>query len=266
MTDDPGDKFRLRFRKDGPLRFLSHLDLTRCVERILRRADLPFKTTQGFHPTPRMVFALSLSLGAAGYQEVLELELTSPHHPNDVLDRLNRQAPGGLTFHSARIIPMKTTARPRRAEYLIPIPSELHDATAARIDQILSQPQVWVTRMKPKPRKLNIRPYLRGMNLTPAQGESHLTLDLWVTDTGTARADEILRLLDLSELLDTGVLIARTFLELHDEVPPNPPDQPPEGPPETAPWELKLPHPNTPVGDPGTSATWGLSPNGPVVE
>ena len=51
-----GDKFRLRFEKAGVLRLLSHHDLMRVLERMLRRAGLPFKSTAGFHPGPRIVF------------------------------------------------------------------------------------------------------------------------------------------------------------------------------------------------------------------
>src|SRR5262249_58207632 len=71
-----GDKIRFRFAKTGDLRFVSHLDLMRCLERMLRRAAVPFKSTACFHPTPRLVLALSLPLGVAGRNEVLELELT----------------------------------------------------------------------------------------------------------------------------------------------------------------------------------------------
>ena len=69
------DKVRLRFRKDGSLRWLSHHDLLRTFERMLRRSALPFRSTQGFHPHPRLVFALSLPLGVVGVEEVAELEL-----------------------------------------------------------------------------------------------------------------------------------------------------------------------------------------------
>ena len=98
-----GDKIRFRFRKSGDLRLLSHLDLARCFERMLRRADLPFKSTLGFHPTPRMVFALSLPLGVVGDEEVLELELLQPDDTEAIRDRLNRQTPGGLDFHAATV-------------------------------------------------------------------------------------------------------------------------------------------------------------------
>ena len=54
--DMAGDKIRFRFHKADELRLLSHHDLMRCTERMLRRAELPFKSTAGFHPMPRFVF------------------------------------------------------------------------------------------------------------------------------------------------------------------------------------------------------------------
>ena len=68
-------KFRVRFRKAGDLRLVSHHDLMHVFERMFRRADLPLRATQGFNPRPRMWFALSLALGVAGLNEVLEFEI-----------------------------------------------------------------------------------------------------------------------------------------------------------------------------------------------
>src|SRR5687767_6489255 len=81
-------KYRLRFRKAGHLRLVSHHDLMHCFERMLRRAALPLCTTQGFHPQPRMVFAQSLALGVVGSEEVLELEMSEVLTPEDVHARL----------------------------------------------------------------------------------------------------------------------------------------------------------------------------------
>src|SRR6185436_12082200 len=101
------DKVRIRFRKSGELRFVSHLDLMRSFERLLRRAALPFHMTGGFHPTPRLVLAQSLSLGLIGHAEVAELELTEVIDPPEVLTRLRAQAPPGLDFLTCARIPFK---------------------------------------------------------------------------------------------------------------------------------------------------------------
>src|SRR5437879_1087026 len=98
----PRVKYRLRFRKGGDLRLVSHHDLMHVFERMLRRAELPVAHTQGFHPQPRMVFALSLALGIAGTNEVLDLELTEALDFEQLGSRLAAQAPPGLEIRSVR--------------------------------------------------------------------------------------------------------------------------------------------------------------------
>ena len=108
------DKVRIRFRKDGDLRFLSHHDLMRSFERMLRRSNLPIRWTEGFHPAPRIVFPLSLPLGVIGPVEVLELELQDTFPPDEILARLRAQAPLGIDFQTIRPIPFKLTGQPFR--------------------------------------------------------------------------------------------------------------------------------------------------------
>ena len=233
-----GDKFRLRFEKAGVLRLLSHHDLMRVLERMLRRAGLPFKSTAGFHPGPRVVFALSLPLGAAGRDEVVELELTEPRDSADVLAGLNAQAPEGLRFTRATVVPMKTTAMPRRVAYTLPLPADRAAEAADACERLMAAAAVWVERVRPSPKGLNIRPYLR----TLAVRDNTLSLDLWVTSTGTARADELLRLLGADDLLDAGCVLERTLVELRDEAgaPADPTDTPPDGPADTRPADPAL--------------------------
>jgi radical SAM-linked protein len=242
-----GDKFRFRFAKTGTLRLLSHHDLMRCLERMLRRADLPFKSTAGFHPGPRVVFALSLPLGVEGLDEVVEIEFTRPCDSEEVLVKLRDEAPIGLTFSKVTIVPMKATAIPRRIVYKLAIPLERIHEIGIRCSEMLAQEKVWVDRLKPGPKRLNIRPYLRSLHIESSEAAEHsqetlgadsLILDFWVTQTGTARVDELLKLLDLADLRDTGSVVERSTVEIRDEVSnPDPADSPPVGPAETLPLD-----------------------------
>ena len=92
VQEPPREKFRILFRKDGPLRFISHHDLLRCWERLLRRAELPLRFSQGFHPKPRLSFPIALSLGAIGAQEILEIELVIPMTAEDLRNLLLEHA------------------------------------------------------------------------------------------------------------------------------------------------------------------------------
>lgn len=258
-----GDKIRLRFRKTGDLRLVSHHDLMRCAERLFRRADLPFRVTQGFHPTPRIVFALSLPLGVAGLNEVVEVELVTPHDSHAVLTRLNATSPAGLEFTSAKVVPLKASAVPRRVMYRLAIPAERATAASEQVEQFLAEAKVWVDKTHPRPRRVNVRPYVRGISVV----DTALTFDLWVTGQGTARAEELVRILGLSDILSDGGYLERTELELRDETPAGQPDEPPDGPPETAP----LDHAAATVAvsgedDPTVDGPWAMPAIGPVVE
>src|SRR4051812_16163097 len=194
-----GDKLRFRFAKTGHLRLLSHHDLMRCLERMLRRAAVPFKSTAGFHPTPRLVFALSLPLGVVGRDEVCELELTESRDAAETLARLAAQAPDGLAFTRVSVVPMKVTAMPRRVVYTLPLPADRVAETADRCRELMGESKVWVDRLRPSPKRLNIRPYVRDLRVeSPAAASDDsvlsteysalstqpvLVLDLWVTHT-----------------------------------------------------------------------------------
>jgi radical SAM-linked protein len=207
------DKVRIRFRKDGDLRFLSHHDLMRTLERMLRRAGLPFRSTEGFHPKPRMAFASALGLGIIGHAEAVEIEFDGPVDPDEVRRRLAAQAPPGLTILAARRIDPRATAQVTQASYFVPLPADRPADLPRRVADLLAQEACWVTRTRPQPKQVNIRPYLLGLTL----GEQGLTMDLRVTPGGTARPEEVLQALGLGDLLAAGAILERTALVLADE-------------------------------------------------
>ncbi|HEV3146033.1 MAG TPA: TIGR03936 family radical SAM-associated protein [Gemmataceae bacterium] len=206
-------KFRVRFQKTGLLRLVSHHDLMRAFERMLRRAGLPFRSTSGFHPQPRIIFALSLPLGVSALDEVVELELTEEVPADDVLERLKQQAPAGLRFSSIRAIPLSTTAQVCRAVYRLPAPAERLAALREQCALLLAGAECWVERSRPEPRKINIRPYILGLQVETGA----LEMDLRVTPTGSARADEVVQQLGCGDLLEAGAVLERTKLDLIDE-------------------------------------------------
>ena len=195
-----------------------------------------------------------MPLGLVGVAEVAELELTEETEPAEVLRRLREQAPPGIEFLSATRIPLKTTARPRRAMYRIPLdnpPADLSDRIAA----LLASTEVWVERERPRPRQINIRPYVDS--LTIAGGD--LQMSLWLTQEGSARADEVAHAIGMDGL----PLIERLHLELLDEVPPEEAARTPKIEPQSRPLNRVFssqPEPAVP------RETWGATANGPVVE
>jgi hypothetical protein len=87
-------RVRVRFRKQGDLRWISHRDLVRVFERMMRRAGLRLGMSEGFIPKARMTFPSALALGVEGLDEVMEFELAEPLGAEELAQRLADQAPG----------------------------------------------------------------------------------------------------------------------------------------------------------------------------
>ena len=224
------DKVRIRFRKDGALRLLSHHDLMRCFERMLRRAALPIKQSKGFHPKPRCIFALSLPLGVIGCEEVVELELDEILPPEEVRDRLERQTPAGMKILSLSRIDFKAGAQVHFLTYRIALPPDRVGEAARRAAELMAAPACWVERTRPEPRRVDLRPWLLNLHVVreeataPADASSPATptleMKLCLTPAGTARPEEVLTVLGLHDLLEAGAVLERARLELVDENPP----------------------------------------------
>jgi radical SAM-linked protein len=208
----PRSKYRVRFKKAGDLRLVSHHDLMHCLERMFRRADLPVPATQGFNPRPRLWFAQSLALGAIGHNEVLELELNQPLPPDDLHRRLTAQCPPSLTILTVQSIDLRASAHVRRAYFRLALTEPALDLPE-RCAVFLNEEHHWVERTRPQRRRLDIRPFVR----TLVGRDNVLEMALWVTPYGAVRPDEIVQALGLPGIVESGAVLERTDLELADE-------------------------------------------------
>ena len=204
---------RLRFAKSGDLRLVSHHDLMRCLERLIRRSALPVAQSQGFNPRPKVVFALALALGIEGRREVVELELAEPLEPSEVLERLRAAAPPGLEFFEAEAAPTGRAARPTAAQYRLELPADRRAAAAEAAAAFLASPRWPHVRHRPDraPAEVDLRPFVLDAALA---ADGALGLRLAVDPGGSARPEEVLDALGLRDLLAAGAILARTELEL----------------------------------------------------
>jgi radical SAM-linked protein len=78
------------------MRFASHRDIARAVERGVRKAGLPVAYSAGFSPHPKISYAGGAPTGTASEAEYLEIALTGQCAAPDVRDRLNVALPDGI--------------------------------------------------------------------------------------------------------------------------------------------------------------------------
>ena len=86
-------KLRIRYAKRGRLRFASHRDLARALERALRRAQVPMAFSAGFSPHPKISYLGAAPTGAASEAEYLEIGLAERRDPEAVRAALDAALP-----------------------------------------------------------------------------------------------------------------------------------------------------------------------------
>ncbi len=86
----------IRYAKKGRMRFASHRDIARAVERGVRKAGLPIAYSAGFSPHPKISYAGAAPTGTASEAEYLEIALTGVCLASDVRDRLDVALPDGI--------------------------------------------------------------------------------------------------------------------------------------------------------------------------
>ncbi|MGN0499897.1 MAG: TIGR03936 family radical SAM-associated protein [Ruminococcus sp.] len=87
---------RVWFKKDDECRYISHLDLNRCMLRALHKSKAPIWHTEGFNPHPFATFPLPLSLGFRGINECMDIKLVEDISDRELIDNLNACLPEGI--------------------------------------------------------------------------------------------------------------------------------------------------------------------------
>lgn len=99
---------RVRFKKEGSAKYISHLDLIRAMQRSIRRADIPIGYTQGFNPHSKISYGHALSVGMSSDGEYLDMELVEEMNETEIAERLNRSLPKGISVTATGFVPDKS--------------------------------------------------------------------------------------------------------------------------------------------------------------
>jgi radical SAM-linked protein len=122
----------VRYAKRGRMRFASHRDIARAVERGVRRAGLPIAYSAGFTPHPKISYAGAAPTGAASEAEYLELSLTRACAGSEVRERLDAALPDGIDVIEVMQAPPSLGALPLEASLWEVVLPGVPPADAAR--------------------------------------------------------------------------------------------------------------------------------------
>ncbi|AFZ57928.1 DUF2344 domain-containing protein [Anabaena cylindrica FACHB-243] len=133
-------RLRAWFGKQGDMALVSHLDLMRLFDRVMRRAGLPVAFTGGFHPGPRISLTSALALGATSSGEIVDFELTEPMDVESFREQLVQQLPTDIPIYNVEEIDLKSPAANQvleSAEYLLTV-STVGEVTATQWQKWIS--------------------------------------------------------------------------------------------------------------------------------
>lgn len=141
-------RIRLRYAKRGRLRFSSHRDFQRALERALRRAGVPMAYSAGFNPHPKISYANAASTGAASEAEYVELAVTERCDPERVRAVLDEGLPHGLDIVDAVEVTTSGALADRleASEWTIELPGVDEATAGAAVAAYLASDRVEVQR------------------------------------------------------------------------------------------------------------------------
>ena len=94
--------YRVTYTKGDSVKYISHLDFLRCVNRAFKRAKIPVKYSQGFNPHILLNIGLPCPVGVSSECEMLDIELKEEMDISSFITRLNDAMPSGIRILSAQ--------------------------------------------------------------------------------------------------------------------------------------------------------------------
>jgi radical SAM-linked protein len=153
------------------MRFASHRDVARAIERGVRKAGVPVAYSAGFSPHPRISYSGGAPTGSASEAEYLELSLTRRCEPADLGRSLDAALPDGIDVIDVVEAEGKAAGlQLEAAQWEVLLPGVTAATARLAADAFLAAPSALVERLTSKGmRQLDARSAVISLNVA---GES----------------------------------------------------------------------------------------------
>lgn len=208
---------RLFYKKSGPLRFVSHLDMNRFMTRLLRLSKVPIWYTEGFNKHPYITFALPLSLGFSSEYEVMDFRLDKDDFSISEAERMIANVcPEGIEVIALKE-PQYKSGKIALADFEI-ILDQKGELNADTLKAFLSQPEITVlkTTKKGGTKEIDLAEKIKAFDVS---GDAQIKLTLRLPAGGEDNVNPkilIDRYLENIGVSDAFYTVKRTGLFLAD--------------------------------------------------
>ncbi len=190
--------YRITFAKRGALSFISHLDFNHSFIRILKRAGIPLKYSEGFNPRPKIVFGLPLSVGMEGENEIVDIGLREELSCEEVKSRLIAAVPDDMEIKDVTIPELKVK-NIELAEYTVTFDNFTADTN--KIREILANPPQILKHSKSGDKMTDIGHMIKNVNAVNENGSLVLYLTLTAFDSNYLNPEYVVAALNNAGLV-----------------------------------------------------------------
>lgn len=166
-------KLRIKFSKQGYVKFIGHLDVMRYFQKAIRRAGLPVRYSEGFSPHMIMSFAAPLGVGLLSNGEYMDIELSENPglSSNAIRNMLNNTMAEGFQILQVKELPdqaKNAMSIVAAADYRVFLTGNEIDWTvlSKTFEHFCQQPSIMITKVSKKSeREVDLRPLLYEVRL-----------------------------------------------------------------------------------------------------
>lgn len=191
-------RFKAQLAKVDEARFLSQLELYSVIIRAMRRAEIPLRFSQGYHPLPKITFGPALPVGVESTVEYFAFETFGLPIEKLMISKINDEFPKGLSIMQCEEIPLKVPSLfhdVRGFTYFVALNgikekfsvNEIQD----RIQSFMDTDEALISRIAPKvERKINARAFVEKLEMPDSQ---KLELTMMFSQQGSVKPTEVIR-------------------------------------------------------------------------
>jgi radical SAM family uncharacterized protein/radical SAM-linked protein len=180
-------KLQVSYAKLGAARFFGHLELVNVFLRALRRAGIPLKFSEGFHPKPKVAFNDPLPTGIESEDERMVITVAREVAPSALLQRLNAQLPEGLQVFACS---EDIEDPPRCSTFRISVGPSLPEPLKVSIMNVDFDRELTVCSPKGKLKKFVLKDILKDIRMSNPAG---FDMTLCCEPGKTVRPTEVLK-------------------------------------------------------------------------
>lgn len=206
-------KLRMQITKERDIRFISHLEYIRTIERAIRRAKLPAAYSEGFNPHMKFSLASALGVGVVSYTEFVEIELYEDVDVREAAEALAKALPRGIkvlaadwvdTHHAALM------AQAAGASYRVTLPYS-KDITE-QVAEYNTLETLMFKKAAPKTKAgvkdIDVKYYIPEIVMEQREGKVIFSFDCKITPSGSMKAVDLLNALNQQYNLELPVEMA----------------------------------------------------------